>query len=92
LSGLTGSEPGRLELRGGRLIFTPSEEGRPGFDVPLSEVTDIEFPWLYFGAGFKVRVRGEQFRFSFIEPHNDSADMRAGRDTGKAWKKVLLNG
>jgi hypothetical protein len=92
LSGLTGSERGSLELRGRRLIYKPSEEGRPGFDVPLSEVSEIEFPWHYFSGGFKARVRGEQFRFSFIEPHNDSADVRAGRETGKAWKKVLLNG
>lgn len=90
LSGLTGSEPGQLEENGGRLIYEPSDESRPGFNVPLIDVSDINFPWHYFGGGFKMRIGGEQFRFSFIEPHNDSADINAGRAVGKAWKKLLL--
>jgi len=90
LSGLTGSEPGHLELRGGRLIYSPSGESRPGFNVALAEVTDINFPWNYFGGGFKMRIGAEQFRFSFVEPHNESADISGGRAAGKAWKKTLL--
>lgn len=90
LSGLTGSEPGHLELRGGRFIYSPSDESRPGFDVPLPEVTDINFPWHYFGGGFKMRIGGEQFRFSFVEPHNDFADISGGRVVGRAWKKLLM--
>ena len=89
LSGLTGSEPGHLELRAGRLIYTPIDEARPGFDVPLAEVAEVNFPWHYFGGGFKVRIRGEQYRFSFVEPHNEYADIGAGRETGKAWKRIL---
>jgi hypothetical protein len=91
LSGLTGSEPGDLELKNGRLTFTPLELGKPGFDVPLSDVHDINFPWHYFGGGFKVRIGGEQYRFSFVEPHNEAADISSARATGKAWKKLLLN-
>ena len=87
---MTGSEPGHLELRGGRLIYSPTDDSRPGFDVPLLEVTDINFPWHYFGGGFKMRIGGEQFRFSFVEPHNESADIGGGREAGKAWKKILL--
>lgn len=91
LSGLTGSEAGHLELRRGRLTFTPLDVEKPGFDVPLAEVRDINFPWHYLGGGFKMRIGNEQYRFSFIEPHNDSADVYDGRQTGKAWKKLLLN-
>ena len=90
LLGLTGSEPGHLELRGGRLIYTPADEYIPGFDVPLSEVNDVKFPWHYFSGGFKMRIGGEEFRFSFVEPHNEYADISGGREAGKAWKKVLL--
>ena len=90
LSGLTGSEPGHLEFRGGRLIYKPTDDSMPGFDVTVSQVSDIKFPWLYLGGGFKLRINGEQYRFSFVEPHNDSADIAAGRSAGKEWKKILL--
>ena len=90
LKGLTGSEPGQLELRGGRLIYTPIDISRPGFDVPLANLTDITFPWHYFSGGFKMRIGGEQFRFSFVEPHNESADISGSRETGRSWKAKLL--
>lgn len=91
LIGLTGSEAGHLELTGRRLIYTPIDETKPGFNVSLTEVHDINFPWHYFGGGFKMRVGGQQYRFSFVEPHNHYADIGAGRETGKAWKALLLN-
>jgi hypothetical protein len=90
LSGLTGSEPGHLEFRGGRLIYTPLDNVLHGFSVTFEEVTDVSFPWHYFGGGFKMRIGGEQFRFSFVEPHNESADIGSGREAGKAWKKILI--
>ena len=87
LSGLTGSEYGHLELKGGRLIYTPNNGD--GFDVPITQVQDISFPWHYFGGGFKMRIGSEKYRFSFIEPHNDNADIGEARAKGKAWKKAL---
>jgi len=91
LSGMAGSEPGHLDLRGGRLVYTPADEGLKGFDVPLSEVSEISFPWHYFNGGFKMRIGAEKFRFSFVEPHDQYADIITGRATGKAWKKCLLS-
>jgi len=91
LSGLTGSDPGHLELSGGRLRFTPADERLPGFDVPLGEVADIKFPWHYFSGGFKMRIGGEQFRFSFVEPHNEFANISGGREAGRSWKAMLLD-
>ena len=88
LLGLTGSEHGHLELNNGRLIYTPND-GTSGFDVPLIEIRDINFPWHYFSGGFKMRIGSENYRFSFVEPHNDHADLRGGRETGKAWRKAL---
>ena len=62
LRGVTGSTEGVLELSGGRLSFTSTgvyhdvplagadqrtgEDGRV-FDVPVTEVTDVRFPWYY---------------------------------------------
>lgn len=86
--GLTGSEFGHLELRSGRLIYTPNEG--VGFDVALDQINDINFPWYYFGGGFKMRIGNDSYRFSFVEPHNDNADIGEGREKGKAWKKALI--
>lgn len=88
LKGLTGSESGHLEIAKGRLIYTPGN-GRPGFDVALDAVSDINFPWYYFRGGFKMRIGADKFRFSFVEPHNDQADVAGGRAVGKRWKKAL---
>ncbi len=90
LEGLNGSEAGHLELKGGRLAWTPVDYEMSGFDVPLAEVQDINFPWYYFGGGFKMRIGADKYRFSFVEPHNESADIFGGRRTGKEWKNALL--
>ena len=39
------------------------------FDVPLAEVTDIVWPWYYFGGGVKLRAAGEPYRLSFVLPN-----------------------
>lgn len=57
LPGLTGSEPGQPELNVGRLIFTPQDKRLPGFDVPLTELAEITFPWHYFNGGFRAHRR-----------------------------------
>ncbi len=58
---------GWLDLTAGRLRFsTPAEVV---FDVPLAEVTDIIWPWYYFGGGVKLSAGGKQYRFSFVLPN-----------------------
>ena len=56
-----------LELADGRLGFT-TEEGRV-FEAPLEEVTDVTFPWFYFGGGVKLTVAGTRYRLSFVRPN-----------------------
>ena len=87
--GINGSESGHLHLKDARLIYTPNDETKAGFDVSLSEIQELSFPWHYFGGGFKVRIGTEQYRFSFIEPHNEHADIVGGSETGKAWNTAL---
>ncbi len=67
LIGTLRSEAGWLDLTAGRLRYT--SETREVFDVRLDEVTDIIWPWYYFGGGVKLRVAGEQYRFSFVLPN-----------------------
>ncbi len=42
------------------------------FDVPLSEVRKVEFPWYYFSGGVKLDIDGVGFRFGFDRPANTS--------------------
>ena len=74
LVGITRSVPGILELKNGQLAFA-SDEGCI-FDVPLSTVRDVNFPWHYFGGGVKFSIGSENYRLSFVQP-NDAADVSA---------------
>ncbi len=71
----------------GRLAFTTGE--RCLFDVPLPEVSDVVFPWYYFGGGVKFIIGATSYRLSFVEP-NDTLAIGEGRRAGKAWKSVLV--
>ena len=87
LIGLTGSKRGVLTLGNGRLAFNGDEGTK--FNVPLGAVSGIKFPWYYFHGGVKMTIANESYRFSFIEPHNEHANIREGRRTGARWKAAL---
>ena len=72
LEGITVSVPGVLEHADGRLAFT-TDRGRV-FDLPVSEVGDVHFPWWYFGGGVKLTAHGKRHRISFVRP-NDADDI-----------------
>jgi hypothetical protein len=67
LVGMTGSQPGILELADGVIAFT-GEEGRV-FEAPLAETSGLAFPWFYFGGGMKITVKGAPHRISFVRPN-----------------------
>ena len=67
MHGITGSEPAVLELARGRLALT-TEEGRV-FEATLADVSDVTFPWYYFGGGAKLTVGGREYRLSFVRPN-----------------------
>lgn len=92
LDGLTGSVPGALRLAHGRIAFT-TDDGRRVFDVPLSSVSEVKFPWYYFGGGVKLRIGAESYRLSFVQPNNvaGQSDIFGGRRAGKAWKAALAS-
>lgn len=58
---------GWLDLTAGRLRFSTPDQ--VVFDVSLSEVTDIVWPWYYFGGGVKLSAAGEPYRLSFVLPN-----------------------
>ncbi len=67
---MTRSLPGILESSGGRFAFLTEDERV--FDVPLFEVTDVKFPWYYFGGGVKFKIGTENYRLSFVQPNDGS--------------------
>ena len=89
LTGIVSRVPGVLELEGGRLAFVTTQ--RRLFEVAVSEMSDVSFPWYYFGGGIKFRIGDERYRVSFVEP-GDTGDIVEGRRAGKAWKKALSSG
>ena len=58
---------GWLDLTAGRLRYSTSDQ--VVFDVPLAEVTDVDWPWYYFGGGVKLSAAGERYRLSFVLPN-----------------------
>ncbi len=74
LSGIF-NKPGVLELASGLLGFT-TENGRV-FEAPLSQVTNVKFPWYYFSGGVKFQIGQRKYRLSFVRPNG--AESVAGR-------------
>ena len=87
LRGHFASIPGTLELEEGLLTF--SAETGCVFEVPVTSLSNVAFPWHNFGAGVTFSIGAEHYRFSFIEP-GDSGDIVSGREAGKLWKQRLL--
>lgn len=82
LIGITRSTPGVLESADGRLLYT-TEEKRV-FDVPLAEVTDVDFPWYYFGGGVKFKIGTESYRLSFVQLDDGSGEAPYKTEFGNA--------
>jgi len=77
LKGITGSESaGLLRLKDDRLTLIG--ENGTAFDVPVTEVSDVSFPWFSFSGGMKLTAAGEKYRLSFVKPNNQNSYV-AGR-------------
>jgi hypothetical protein len=86
---MTVSIPALLELENGRLRCVTEE--RIAFDAALSEVTDVVFPWFYFGGGVKLQAAGTPFRLSFVVPNGaEYASARLLADLGNAGSLLLV--
>jgi hypothetical protein len=58
--------PGYLAGGLGRLAFVSDT---PVFDVPMDQVSDVTWPWYWFGGGFKARVGGQLYKVTFVRPN-----------------------
>jgi hypothetical protein len=58
--------PGYLGAGGGRLTFVSDT---PVFDAGLDEITDVNWPWYWFGGGFTFRAAGQPYKVTFVRPN-----------------------
>jgi hypothetical protein len=89
LEGLTVSVPALLQLHDGRLRCVTVDG--VAFDVALGDITNVVFPWYYFGGGLKLRAAGVPFRLSFVVPNGaEYASARLLADQGDAGSLLLV--
>jgi hypothetical protein len=58
--------PGFLGAGQGHLTFVSDT---PVFDVPMTEVTDVRWPWHWFGGGVKLTAAGQPYKITFVRPN-----------------------
>lgn len=63
------NDPGYLVAAGGRLVLVAEHADGPAFDVGLAELTDVQWPWWWFGGGFRATVRGTRHKLTFVRPN-----------------------
>lgn len=86
LEGITRSIPGWLEWTDGRLRFATADQ--VVFDVARRDVSNIRYPWYYFGGGVKLHVAGTPRRLSFVKPNG--AEVAMGRAAGELGSPLAL--
>jgi hypothetical protein len=95
--GMLGNEQGVLTLSQGRISLETSHGTR--FSCPVSELSEVKWPWYSFNAALNLRAQTQKFRISFARPNGATGDsiaaMRGAMDLGgalkaeKAWRQAL---
>lgn len=67
----------------------------------MGEISDVRFPWFYFGGGMHLQVGTVRFRLSFLQPQNvttnrmmglsrqGAGSISAGRHAGGEWRAAF---
>jgi hypothetical protein len=82
MTGMGRNVPGILAWDGSRLRFADDEQVL--VDVSPQEVTEVAWPRLWMGGGFKLRTDTEQFKVTLVKPNGapDIADELLGEASG----------
>jgi hypothetical protein len=67
MAGRLRNVPGALVAGEGRLAFV-GDDG-PVFNVAMNEVTDVGWPWYWFGGGCRLAAAGEKYKITFVRPN-----------------------
>lgn len=76
--GLKGIESGILHLSDGKLslivdgITWSLTEDQRIFDLPLSEIHEVTFPWYYLGTGVRLHIDRQKYRLWFGKPNKNA--------------------
>lgn len=74
LEGLIGKvEAGILVWDAGHVLYIT--EGGIEFNVPLSSVSNIKWPFLRMGFGFDAIINDTKYKFSFSKPNHNAPDI-----------------
>ena len=74
IPGIFGSvTPGLLVWKEGNVAFI-TEEGVQ-FNVPLSEVKEVKYPFLRMGLGFDAVVNGKKYKFALSKPNPSAPEL-----------------
>ena len=74
LSGVIGSVvPGILTWVNERVAFV-TPQGKQ-FDVLLSEIKEVKYPFLRMGMGFDAVINGKKYKFSFSKPNPSAPEL-----------------
>ena len=99
LIGMTGNEPGLLKLSKGILSFETEKGVR--FSCPVSQLTDVKWPWYSFNCALNLTAGVQKVRLSFARPNGAAAawlpasalqgvhDLGSASRTGKSWRAEL---
>jgi len=61
--------PGLLILENGNVLFI-TEAGEQ-FNVPVTEIKDVKWPFMLFGLGFKAMINGQKYTLTFMKGASD---------------------
>jgi hypothetical protein len=79
ISGLVGNAvPGILLWKNQEVAFI-TEKGII-FNLPISEIKEVKWPFLRMGLGFDAVINGEKFKFTFAKPNPSAPDIEYKTD------------
>jgi hypothetical protein len=93
------AKPGTLRLDRGRISFRESGAEASLFDIALSDIGNVKFPFYNLGSVVRFDAGGKRYRLAFLASERRFkwsgariTDVRPARRWGKQWKAALKEG
>jgi hypothetical protein len=90
---------GTLRLERGRLSFRERGANASVFDVALSDIGNVKFPFYNLGSVVRFDAAGKRYRLAFLASERRFkwsgariSDVRPARRWGRQWKAALREG
>ena len=93
-----GAKAGTLRLERGVLSFRENGVRTPTFEIPVTDIADVRFPFYNLGSVVRLDAGGARYRLAFLasQPRFKSSgarmsDFLPARRWGKQWKAALAD-